>query len=67
MKRLTPKTRPNRALYLQILFVALAFIVMAALSYAFMSAIVRGNLMQTADGVLDVAEARVTSQLQAKS
>ncbi len=64
MKHLAQKIQPTRALYLQILFVVLAFSVMAALSYAFMSAIVHGNLVRAADGVLDVAEARVTSQLQ---
>ena len=55
--------KPNRVLYAQILFVALAFVIMTALSYAFMRAIVRGNLMQTADGVLDVAEVRAASRL----
>ncbi len=64
IKLLTRKRPPARALYRQILFVTLAFIAMTVLSYAFMGNIVRKNLVQTADGVLDVTEARVMSQLQ---
>ncbi len=55
----------NRSFYVQILFVALAFCLMIALSYVFMRTIVRGNLVDTAHGVLDVTEVRVTSRLDA--
>ena len=57
------KMKQNRTFYLQILFVALAFAIMTILSYGFMREIVRGNLVQTADGVLDVAEVRTKSRL----
>ena len=55
--------KQNRSFYAQIFFAALAFVIMTALSYVFMRNIVRDNLVQTADGVLDVAEARAISRL----
>ncbi|MDR1744123.1 MAG: response regulator, partial [Planctomycetota bacterium] len=57
------KMKSGRAFYAQILFVALAFIIMTALSYMFMSSVVRGNLVRTAEGMLDVTKARATSRL----
>ena len=57
--------KSNRSFYMQILFVALAFILMIALGYVFMDTIVRGNLVRTADGVLDVTEVRAMSRLDA--
>ena len=55
--------KPNRSFYAQILFVALAFFIMTTLSYMAMRAIVRGNLVKTAEGVLDVTEVRATARL----
>lgn len=53
----------NRTLLTQLIFVALAFIAMAVLSYMFMSRTVRESLVQHADTVLNMTEERITATL----
>ncbi|MDR2909106.1 MAG: response regulator, partial [Oscillospiraceae bacterium] len=59
----TKTAKPRRALYTQLLFTAISFIVMAGLSYAFMSSIVRANMVRNASGVLDSVQGRVATRL----
>ncbi len=60
--------KTKRELYMQLLFVLLAFIAMAVLSYVFMSVIVQENMAQNAEGILDFAEERIMlSLLEPKS
>ncbi len=61
MKVLSGKA--DKPLYRQILFAALAFAAMVALSYAFMSSIVRRNLIRNVNSVLDFAQSRVSSDM----
>ncbi len=58
--------KSNKSFYAQILFVALAFILMILLNYVFMGAIVRRNLVRSAEGMLNATEARVSSLLDAE-
>ncbi|MDR1701396.1 MAG: response regulator [Sporomusaceae bacterium] len=53
----------NRTLYTQLVFTALAFVVMVVLSYLFMSLIVRDSLARNANSVLNFAENRVSLTL----
>jgi signal transduction histidine kinase/CheY-like chemotaxis protein len=61
IKVLTGKA--SKLLYKQILFTVLAFGLMASFSYISMSTIVHRNLIRNAEGILDVAEDRVNSNL----
>ncbi len=56
-------TKGNRTLLAQLAFTALAFIVMAVLSYGFMGRTVRASLVRVADSVLDFAEVRIVDSL----
>lgn len=53
----------NRTLFAQLVFTVAAFAAMAVLSYAFMSSIVRQNLLRSARSVLHYTEDRVTATL----
>jgi signal transduction histidine kinase/DNA-binding response OmpR family regulator len=59
VQRLTPKT----PLYVQLLGTAMAFLAMAVLSYAFMSKIVHGRLIQNTRSVLDFVQAQIDYEL----
>jgi signal transduction histidine kinase/DNA-binding response OmpR family regulator len=55
--------KASKTLYSQILFTALAFIIMVGLSFVFMDSIVHGGLVRSATGILDIAEDRVAIDL----
>jgi signal transduction histidine kinase/CheY-like chemotaxis protein len=55
--------KASKTLYRQILFTALAFFLMAGLSYIFINMLVRQGLIRNASGILDIAEDRVTIDL----
>ncbi|MDR2903695.1 MAG: response regulator, partial [Clostridiales bacterium] len=57
MKQLLSKQ--TKAIALKLLFVALAFFVMAVLSYTFISSIVRVGMLRSANSVLDFAQMRI--------
>ncbi len=56
-------TKGNRTLLAQLAFTALAFIMMAVLSYGFMGRTVRASLVRVAESVLDFAEVRIVDSL----
>ncbi|MCL1818009.1 MAG: ATP-binding protein, partial [Spirochaetaceae bacterium] len=61
------KMMPKRPLYVQLLFTALAFLVLVVLSHLFMSSIVHNHLIQNAESVLVFAQDQIgTDLLEAK-
>ncbi|MDR2892018.1 MAG: response regulator [Deltaproteobacteria bacterium] len=54
----------NRTLHIKVLLVMLAFLAMVTLSYISMSRVVRGNLVDNAGYVLDVAEMQTSYRLR---
>ncbi len=63
MMKISGVVKRHRTLFAQILFTVLAFVVMAVLSYTFMSVIARGSLVRHANSVLDSTEDRITDTL----
>ncbi|MDR1755191.1 MAG: response regulator [Eubacterium sp.] len=59
MKFLSRQIKSNQTLFAQIVFTALAFAVMAILSYIFMSDAVRGGVVRHANSVLDSTESQI--------
>ena len=58
-----PSIQKIRPLYLQILFVILAFVLMVVLSNYFMSKIVRRHMVREAKAALDFTQANITADL----
>ncbi len=65
MKSLSAKIKTNRSLLFQLLFTGLTFIIMAVVSYIFMSAIVRDNLERGVLGVMNSTQARILTSQEA--
>jgi signal transduction histidine kinase/DNA-binding response OmpR family regulator len=64
MHALIQKIRPKRQLFAQLLLTVCAFLAMAAISYTFMSNIVREHLAKNADNVLTFAQDKIASDLR---
>ncbi|MDR0456250.1 MAG: cache domain-containing protein, partial [Treponema sp.] len=58
------KANQKRTLYVQIIFSALAFITVVAISYFFMSDIVRRHLVQNTESLLEYEQYKIESVLQ---
>ncbi|MDR2901205.1 MAG: response regulator [Treponema sp.] len=55
--------KASRTLYSQLLFTALAFVIMVVLSYFFMSSIVRESQIRNANSVLDFTQSGITMDM----
>jgi len=63
MREIIAKFLPKRPLYIQLLFTFFAFFAMVVLSYIFTSRIVRTNLINNVESVLDYVESQINSEL----
>ncbi len=60
-KKIKKLRESKRALLQQLVFVAAAFVAMVVLSYWFMSAVVRDNLVDNATALLNISKVRISS------
>jgi signal transduction histidine kinase/CheY-like chemotaxis protein len=63
MPMLKKKIISKRPLYMQLLFTVMAFLLMAVLSYVFVTKIVKDDMVRNVESLLDFAETQIDSEL----